>query len=234
MRHFLKVMMCAAVLCAGISSFPAYASSKFDPAYYAAANPDVAAVCGTDEASLLRHYMNFGMAEGRKPSEQGQAGDSLELTEEQIKAAWTPVPIVELANYKSIKKRMTHAEFEAAYQEALKIVTPVAFASREEQLNHIAVSLRELFDTQMNYSMSTDHYNDPYGYLVLHSASCAGCTRTTGLCLNILGIPYEHVKENQYAHPWTRVDVNGTYWICDAYGMYCGPEPAEGQHPYFQ
>ena len=234
MRHFLKVMMCAAVLCAGISSFPAYASSKFDPAYYAAANPDVAAVCGTDEASLLRHYMNFGMAEGRKPSEQGQVGDSLELTEEQIKAAWTPVPIVELANYKSIKKRMTDAEFEAAYQEALKIVTLVAFASREEQLNHIAVSLRELFDTQMNYSMSTDHYNDPYGYLVLHSASCAGCTRTTGLCLNILGIPYEHVNENQYAHQWTRVDVNGTYWICDAYGMYCGPEPAERQHPYFQ
>ena len=85
MRHFLKVMMCAAALCAGISSFPTYASSKFDPAYYAAANPDVAAVCGTDEASLLRHYMNFGMAEGRKPSEQGQAGDSLELTEEQYR-----------------------------------------------------------------------------------------------------------------------------------------------------
>lgn len=129
---------------------------------------------------------------------------------------------------------MTDAEFEAAYQETLKIVTPVAFASREEQLNHIAVSLRELFDTQMNYSMSTDHYNDPYGYLVLHSASCAGCTRTTGLCLNILGIPYEHVNENQYTHQWTRVDVNGTYWICDAYGMYCGSEPAERQHPYFQ
>ncbi len=49
-----------------------------------------------------------------------------------------------------------------------------------------------------------------------------------------VGIPYEHVNENQYAHQWTRVDVNGTYWICDAYGMYCGPELAERQRPYFQ
>lgn len=61
----------------------------------------------------------------------------------------------------------------------------------------------------MSYSMSADHYNDPYGYFILGSASCAGCTRATGLCLNILGIPYEHVNENQYSHQWCRVNVNG-------------------------
>ncbi len=32
----------------------ACASSAFDAAYYAETNPDVAAACGTDEASLLR------------------------------------------------------------------------------------------------------------------------------------------------------------------------------------
>ena len=79
-----------------------------------------------------------------------------------------------------------------------------------------------------------DHYNDPYGYFVLGSASCAGCTRATGLCLNVLGISYEHVNENQYSHQWCRVPVGDTYWICDAYGLYCGPEPAPCQHPYFQ
>ena len=60
-----------------------------------------------------------------------------------------------------------------------------------------------------------------------------GCTRTTGLCLNMLGIPYEHVNENQWSHQWCRVPMpDGSYWICDAYGLYCGPEPAPYQHPY--
>ena len=121
-------MYCAAALCAGISSFPAYASSKFDPAYYAAADRMwQRQYCGTDEASLcftpLHEFRNGGRPQIRRSRDW--RGDSLELTDdEQIKAVWTPVPIAELANYKSIKKRMTDAEFEAAYQEALKIVTP--------------------------------------------------------------------------------------------------------------
>ena len=86
---------------------------------------------------------------------------------------------------------------------------------------------------QVVYSMSAPHYNDPYGYFVAGVSSCAGCARATGLCLNILGIPYEHVNENQYSHQWCRVKMpDGSYWICDAYGLYVGPEPAPYQHPY--
>ena len=62
----------------------ACAASAFDAAYYAETNPDVAAACGTDEASLLRHYLSSGQAEGRKPSARGKAGDRLKLTNEQI------------------------------------------------------------------------------------------------------------------------------------------------------
>ena len=48
----------------------------------------------------------------------------------------------------------------------------------------------------------------------------------------MLGIPYEHVNENQWSHQWCRVPMpDGSYWICDAYGLYCGPEPAPYQHP---
>lgn len=88
--------------------------------------------------------------------------------------------------------------------------------------------------TGMTYSTSAPHYNDPYGYLVLGTASCAGSARTTGLCLNMLGIEYEHVNENQWTHQWCRVNVNGTYWICDPYGMYAGPEPSPYGHPLVQ
>ena len=40
----------------------------FDAAYYAAQNPDVAAIYGDDVLSLYTHYINFGVTEGRAPS----------------------------------------------------------------------------------------------------------------------------------------------------------------------
>jgi hypothetical protein len=115
------------------------------------------------------------------------------------------------------------------------VVTPLALMSREDQLYGIASALRAVVDDgSMAYSMEANHYNDPYGYFVLRTASCAGCARATALCLDILGIPYEHVNENQYSHQWCRVPMeDGSYWICDAFGLYCGPEPEPYQHPYF-
>ena len=45
----------------------------FDAEYYAAANPDVAAIFGTDANSLYIHYVNFGVKEGRLPYAAGAA-----------------------------------------------------------------------------------------------------------------------------------------------------------------
>ena len=103
--------------------------------------------------------------------------------------------------------------------------------SLEEQGIHS--DLRQMSVGELPYSMDSTHYSDVYGLFVSKSASCAGATRTIGLCLNQLGIPYTYVNEGVYSHQWCRVDVNGTYWICDAYGMYGGPEPTPNQPPYF-
>lgn len=149
------------------------------------------------------------------------------------KKTFEPVPMTQLANLKSIRKKCTDAELQVAYDTALEIVKPLAKKSEKEQLQGIARELRGLFDAGMTYSTDAPHYNDPYGYFVLNTASCAGCTRATGLCLNILGIEYEHVNENQWGHQWCRVNIDGEYWICDAYGLYCGIEPAPYQHPRF-
>ncbi len=202
--------------------------AKFDPAFYAATYQDVAAALGTDSQVLYNHYLTYGMKEGRLPFHGAAPGQNVN----GIVQPFTPVPLKKLANYKSIKKKMTDAEFQQAYDVALQIVTPFANMSREDQLTNIAIVLRERFDNGMTYSMSDAHYNDPYGYFILGTASCAGCTRATGLCLNILGISYEHVNEGAYSHQWCRVNLNGTYWICDAFGLYVGPEPAPYQHPY--
>ena len=148
------------------------------------------------------------------------------------KNPFEPVPMDQLANLTSLRKKCTDDELRQAYDVALKVVTPLAKKSREEQLQGIMKALRKMFDDGMSYSTDSPHYNDPYGYFVLGVASCAGCARATGLCLNILGIPYEHVNENQWGHQWCRVNIDGTYWICDAYGLYAGPEPAPYMHPY--
>ncbi|MBQ7264340.1 MAG: hypothetical protein IJR14_11560 [Synergistaceae bacterium] len=147
--------------------------------------------------------------------------------------AFAPVPIDKLANYKSLRKKTTKSEFQQAYDVATRVVAPLAGMDRKEQLDGIAKALRRLVDTgRVSYSESAPHYNDPYGYFIVGVSSCAGCTRATGLCLNILGIPYEHVNENKWSHQWCRVKVDGGYWICDPYGLYCGPEPAPYGHPY--
>ena len=143
-----------------------------------------------------------------------------------------PVPINKLANYKSLKKKMTDAEFKQAYNVALEIVKPIAEWSREEQIKGITCYLRNMvYEGKVAYTTDEPHYNDPYGYFVKGVASCAGCTRATGLCLNILGIPYEHINENKWDHQWCRIKVGDQYWISDAFVFYYGPEPAPRKHP---
>lgn len=142
------------------------------------------------------------------------------------------VAISNLANYSSLKKNMTDGEFQAAYDEALKIVQPLVGLSREEQAKGIFSALRAMADNgTVSYSEEAPHYNDAYGYLINHVASCAGSARTTGLCLNMLGMSYEHVNENQWDHQWCRVNINGVMWIVDPYGYVCAPEPAPYAHP---
>ncbi|MDE6750199.1 MAG: hypothetical protein K2K21_14225 [Lachnospiraceae bacterium] len=142
------------------------------------------------------------------------------------------VALKNLANYSSLKKKMTDTEFQAAYNEALKIVQPLVGLSSEEQVKGIYSALRAMTDNgTVSYSEDAPHYNDAYGYLINHVASCAGSARTTGLCLNMLGMSYEHVNENQWDHQWCRVNINGTMWIVDPYGMVCAPETAPYAHP---
>lgn len=132
-----------------------------------------------------------------------------------------------------LKKGMTDAEFNEAYEIAYGIARKYAGLSKPEQLEAIYTELRYLTDTVLNYSETAKHYNDVYGFFVLNTASCAGATRAVALCLTILGIPYEHVNENQWSHQWCRVKLGDTYWICDAYGMYVGVEPGPYEHPWF-
>lgn len=141
------------------------------------------------------------------------------------------VPLDQLFNLTGIRKKASKEELAQAYEVAKQIVEPLSNLNIEAQLCGIALALGVRNSKMVTYSMSAPHYNDPYGFFVTGYASCAGCTRATGLCLNMLGIPYEHINEDQYGHQWARINVNGAYWICDAFGLYCGPEEIPYQHP---
>ena len=143
------------------------------------------------------------------------------------------VEINDLQNYTSLKKSCTDAEFQAAYDAAREIVQPLVGQTRKKQVKAITYAIRDMVDSgKVHYSMDEAHYNDPYGYFCLGVGSCAGSTRATGLCLHMLGIPYEHINENQYSHQWVRVKLKEGYWIADAYGLYVGKELSPCQHPY--
>lgn len=134
--------------CRTIGTFSAYAASEFDPVYYAAAYPDVAAAVGTEPEALWNHYLAYGMAEGRCPYAGAQPGETvsgisgavpgaavssvLNVPVEVKEATFSFVSVYELANLQSIRKRMTDAELNAAYQAALMIAAPYVDCTREE------------------------------------------------------------------------------------------------------
>ncbi len=222
----------------------------FDAAFYATAYPDVKAAFGTDAGALLNHYKKYGKKEGRLPSAatgaaqaQAQAAAAQAAAAQAAQAAAAQaaqaqaqaqaaqssaglVSIDKLQNLKSLKKKCTDAEFQAAYNVAAQIVQPLVGKSKQDQVISIAKAIRARVDSgAVKYTTSVPHYNDPYGYFVVGVGSCAGDTRATGMCLNMLGIPYTHVNENKWNHQWCRVQMDdGSYWAVDPYGLYVGPE----------
>lgn len=223
-----------------VFSDPLYvqAAEKFDPAFYAATYADVVQVLGTDSQVMYEHYLTYGQKEGRKAYPGAAGGEAVEGIADTVAAGSVQtisnslVSLENLPHLKNLKKKCTDEEFRSAYDVAAGVVTPLIGMSREDQLYRIAVAIRYRVDSgQVYYSTDEAHYNDPYGYFVAGVASCAGCARATGLCLDMLGIPYEHVNENQWSHQWCRVDMGDSYWICDAYGLYVGAEPSPYEHP---
>lgn len=69
MKNYVRMVvgLCITVPVMTIRTFSVHAASDFDPVYYAASYPDVAAKVGTESETLWNHYLAYGMAEGRCP-----------------------------------------------------------------------------------------------------------------------------------------------------------------------
>ena len=86
-------------------------------------------------------------------------------------------------------------------------------------LQGIHADIRAIYNSGTHIETGS-YYNTAFGTFILKESSCAGVTRAVGLCLYILGIPYVHVNENQWAHQWNRVYIesHNAYLNIDAQG----------------
>ncbi len=88
-------MAFGAVEGAGMVTSPARADQEdagsFDPVYYAALYPDVAAAVGTSPEALYSHYVNFGQKEGRIPYAGASRGEAVNGTADQTLTTDTAV-----------------------------------------------------------------------------------------------------------------------------------------------
>lgn len=128
-----------------------------------------------------------------------------------------PVPISALANYANLKKGLTDAQFQQVYDIAVNLMARSEELETLEQKAYFAARIVACTYKDYTYTMEGPYYATPYGVFVDRKASCAGYARAVGLCLNILGIPYEHVNEGLYSHQWCRVRINGVTWNVDGY-----------------
>ena len=89
--NWRKVVMAGLAVGMASSMTLGVCAAEFDPAYYAAQNPDVVAVVGSDESMLRLHYDMFGKAEGRAANAESAASAvGLESFDAEYYAAQNP------------------------------------------------------------------------------------------------------------------------------------------------
>lgn len=212
-----------------LPSIPEDHTINFGPSVYHLYRAGI--VTGSDKQGTYKPYSTITRAEAAAIITR-MADPSLRKKLTLKVPAFKPVPLNKLANLRSLRSGATDAQLQQAYNKAVEMMWPYANLSREEQACWAVMAVGRYRMNNIRYSMSAPHYDDPYGFFVLNTASCAGDTRALGLCLNILGISYEHVNPSAYTHQWARVNLNGKYWVCDADVFCCQIETAPYKHPH--
>lgn len=137
------------------------------------------------------------------------------------------VDIKNLAHYDELKKNLTDEQFQEAYDVALTVVKSLVGKDKETQVKGVYGGLKEFrAHNAVMDNKSEPHNDDVYGYFIKRYASDnIGTTDACSLCLDMLGLTYEHAHTNDGVYHWCRIDMgNGTYWICDAQSHEWGSE----------
>jgi len=188
---------------------------------------------GAVQAAGIMSSTGNNMFSPQSPYERQQSMITMLRVYEWVTGLAVPeVTLNSLRPSQSLTRGMTGAEFDRAYTIAYDIVWRYAGLPRQQQIEAVMTELAYIrHNSPWDYSMSERHYNDIYGFFVLNMTSCAGDVRAAGICLTILGIPYEHVNENQYTHQWVRVELDGRFVVLDVNAPFLGYESDPYRHP---
>ena len=86
-----------------------------------------------------------------------------------------------------------------------------------------AASFTAMFCNQSQYgSDATKYYRSPAGPFYAGIYTCAGSTRGLGRLLDYMGYDWVHVNENQNAHQWCVVNMDGQTGYADGMGGFAG------------
>ena len=66
------------------------------------------------------------------------------------------------------------------------------------------------------------YYSLPYGVFIERVFTCAGSTRALGRVLDYMGYKWAHTNENEYAHQWCVLKMDGKLGYADAMGEVAG------------
>lgn len=168
---------------------PAHADQEdadsFDPVYYAALYPDVAAAVGTSPEALYNHYVNFGQKEGRIPYEGAAGGASVDVTADtaaDTAAVTTPVQTATdigsgpfwLFPYGEEVDKATFLQEKQRLQQQFDAAGYVHVGRTEQQVQARLLSLKEQYPEGMNVGIcsagaakiTNGLYGDPDGIRV--------------------------------------------------------------------
>ncbi len=213
-------------VCAAPKTMPD--GNLFDAEFYAAENPDVAAVLGTEEDALYQHYLLFGASEGRLPYADGTAGAQALIPAPA--SGRMPVTEKSLADanalhqyYKGLSpEQALYSDFAAQYIAGSILAEPEFFPTDLDKVQAASWIVAEL-SSQCTYGSDPQkYYRSPYGVFYAGVYTCAGSTRALGRVLDYMGYSWQHVGENQNRHQWCVLTMDGQIGYADGMGGIAG------------
>ena len=117
--------------------------------------------------------------------------------------------------YRGLTKQQANEADKVAHDIAQAIMAEKKFASDLKRVK-VATRIVARFCSQSQYMMDEQkYYRSPYGVFVAGVFTCAGATRALGRVLDFMGYNWQHVNENQNAHQWCILNMDGQQGFAD-------------------
>ncbi|MBQ9136033.1 MAG: SH3 domain-containing protein [Lachnospiraceae bacterium] len=124
--------------------------------------------------------------------------------------------------YKNLTSEQAEAADAVAKQIADSIMSNAAYTTDLERVNAAAQTVAAYCGQCTYGSDAAKWYRSPYGVFVGGVYTCAGSTRALGRVLDFMGFNWQHVNENQNAHQWCVLVMDGQTGFADGMGGFAG------------